>query len=93
MKMNFAVRAKNPVFWMTLIPAVVALVYTILAAFGVVPGVSEDRIIDTACVVISALTTLGVLVDPTTKGVADSARAMTYTSVNDSDNLYNHRDE
>ena len=85
MKINLKVRANNPVFWITLIPAVVALVYTILGACGITVGVSEDRVVDTAAAVIMALTTLGVLVDPTTSGLSDSVRALTYSKPSDSD--------
>lgn len=78
MKINFKVRAKNPVFWLTVIPAVVTLVYTVLGAFDVVPSLSQDVVVNIITTLISALTTVGVLIDPTTKGVGDSERALEY---------------
>ena len=78
MKINWKVRLKNPVFWLTVIPAVIALVYTVLGLFGVVPTISEDVLVNAVTAIISALTTVGVLIDPTTKGVSDSDRALTY---------------
>jgi len=78
MKINWKVRIKNPVFWVTVIPSIVSLVYLVLAAFDVTPSVTENVIIDAVLVLINALTTVGILVDPTTKGVSDSAQAMTY---------------
>ena len=83
MKINFKVRAKNPVFWLTVIPAVVTLVYTILGAFDVVPSLSQDVVVNIVTTLISALTTVGVLIDPTTKGVGDSERALEYDAPND----------
>lgn len=83
MKINLKVRFKNPVFWLTVIPALVTFVYTVLGAVGVVPAVSEDMIINIITAIVSALTALGVLVDPTTKGVGDSARALGYDKPND----------
>lgn len=77
-KINWKVRIKNPVFWTTIIPAVVACVYTVLGAFGVVPALTENMVLNIASAVITALTVLGVLVDPTTKGLSDSHMAMTY---------------
>ena len=77
--MNFRVRFKNPVFWATAIPAVVGCVYTIIGLVGIAPKISENELINALSAVVSALTVLGVLVDPTTKGVQDSERAMTYT--------------
>ena len=83
MKINLKVRFKNPVFWLTVIPAIVTFVYTVLGAFDVVPALSEDVVVNIITALISALTTVGVLVDPTTKGVGDSERALTYDTPND----------
>lgn len=79
MKLNLKVRMRNPLFWLTIIPAILSSVYTVLGCFGVVPGISEDIIIKAATAIVTALTTVGVLVDPTTKGVSDSERALSYT--------------
>lgn len=78
MKINWKVRFRNPVFWTSFISALAAFVYTVLALFDVAPAISEAEVIKVVSVIISALTTLGVLVDPTTHGVKDSNRAMTY---------------
>ena len=83
MKINLKVCFKNPVFWLTVIPAVITLVYTVLGAVGVVPSLSDDVVVNIITALISALTTVGVLVDPTTKGVGDSERAMGYDAPND----------
>ena len=83
MKINWKVRLKNPVFWLTVIPAVIALVYTILGLFDVVPTISEDVLVNAVTAIISALSTVGVLIDPTTKGVGDSDRALTYEEPSD----------
>lgn len=79
MKINLKVRLKNPVFWLTIIPALATFGYAILGAFGIVPAISEDVLVQSLSAIVAALTTLGVLVDPTTSGVNDSERAMTYT--------------
>ena len=78
MKINWKVRIKNPMFWATIVPAVVACVYTVLGAFGIVPALTESMVLNIVSSVITALTTLGVLVDPTTAGIGDSDLAMTY---------------
>ena len=78
MNINWKVRIKNPVFWGTVIPAVVSAVYAVLGALGVVAPIAESEVINLAAVIIGVLTTLGVLVDPTTKGLSDSHMAMTY---------------
>lgn len=80
MQLNLKVRLKNPVFWLTFIPAVLTFVYTMLSCFGITPGISQETFLNALSAIVTALTTLGVLVDPTTQGMADSNRAMTYNS-------------
>lgn len=76
--LNLKVRLRNPVFWLTAIPAVAACVYTILGLFGIVPTISEDALVNALSAIVTALATLGVLIDPTTSGVKDSEQAMNY---------------
>lgn len=78
MKVNWKVRFKNPVFLLTFITAVVAFIYQILGLFEIVPKVSEDQIINIVTMVVNLFATLGILVDPTTKGITDSERALGY---------------
>ena len=75
---NWKVRLKNPVFWTTIIPAITGMIYTVLGALGIVPALSEDTVLNMVFMVISMLTTLGVLIAPTTAGIGDSRMAMTY---------------
>ena len=86
MKINLKVRFKNPVFWLTVIPAVITFVYTVLGAFDVVPALSQDVVVNIVTAIITALTTIGVLIDPTTKGVGDSKRALEYDKPSDGTN-------
>lgn len=83
MKINWKVRLRNPVFWLTFIPAVTAFVYSLLGLFGVVPRFTEDSVLNIGSTAVSALTTIGVLVDPTTKGVCDSKEALGYSCPKD----------
>ena len=78
MKINWKVRLKNPIFWITCAPTVIAAVYAILSACGITPSISENQVVDWVMGGVSALATLGVLVDPTTKGASDSEQALTY---------------
>ena len=77
-KINWKARIKNPVFWTTVIPAAVSFVYCVLGALGIVPALTESMVLNVTSAVITMLTTLGVLIDPTTAGICDSALAMTY---------------
>lgn len=78
MKINWKVRLKNVTFWMTMVPATITFIYAVLAAFGITPGLSQSTAINTGVAIVTALAALGVLVDPTTKGVGDSKRALCY---------------
>ena len=65
-----------------LVGCVVAFVYQLLGILGITTAVSEEQITQLFGLVINVLAVLGVLVDPTTKGVSDSERAMEYTKPN-----------
>lgn len=78
---NWKVRIKNKNFWLALVPALFLLVQAIGAPLGykwdfVILNQQLTAIINAA---FALLAILGVVVDPTTAGVADSARALTYT--------------
>ena len=77
---NWKVRIKNKVFWLALIPAVLLLVQTVCALFGVSTEVRtlEARLLDLVNAVFAVLAILGIVADPTTAGIGDSDRAMTY---------------
>ena len=76
--MNLKVRFKNPAFVITFATAIIAFIYQILGIVGVVPLVSQDQVVQLVTLAVNILVALGILVDPTTKGIADSDRAMNY---------------
>lgn len=78
MKLNWKLRLQNKTTLVALIGAAVALIYQLLGAFGVIPGIAESKVIEIVGLAVNVLTLLGIVVDPTTKGVEDSERAMTY---------------
>ncbi len=80
MKLNFKVRLKNKVFWLTLIPALLILVQAVLALFGVTADTAEleTRLLDLVNALFAVLAILGIVADPTTEGLHDSDRAMLY---------------
>ena len=82
MNINWKVRIKNKNFWLALIPAILLLIQTVLVPFGYkwdfgVLGQQLTAIINAAFAVLSIL---GVVNDPPTEGVSDSAQAMSYDS-------------
>lgn len=78
MKINFKARLRNKTFLISICALVISFVYHVLALLGITPKTGENEIIELLGIVINILAVTGVVVDPTTKGVADSDRAMTY---------------
>lgn len=83
MKVNIPVRLKNPWFW-------VGILSTILAAIGLSPEMFTSWALvwdaiyalltnpfQLGCVIVAVL---GVFIDPTTHGLKDSERVLTYRS-------------
>lgn len=80
MKINWIVRIKNKAFWIALIPAVLLLIQAAAAVFGYtidLGGLGDKLIVVVNCV-FTLLAILGIVTDPTTAGLSDSSRAMTY---------------
>ena len=77
---NWKVRIKNKQFWISLIPALALLVQTVAAVFGYTLNLDDlvGKILGVVSAVFAVLAILGVVVDPTTAGIGDSARAMGY---------------
>lgn len=83
MKINIKQRFKNKTFVVSLITLILATIYQVLGMFEIVPKVSEDTLTSGLMLVINLLSALGILVDPTTEGLSDSKRALTYGTAKD----------
>lgn len=78
MKINWKLRAQNKTTLLALVAAILTFIYTVLGMFGVVPPVSQSDILEVVGLGLNVLVMLGVIVDPTTKGLSDSDRAREY---------------
>ena len=78
MKINLKARLRNKTFIISTAVLIVSLVYKVLSLFDVVPAVSENEIAEVITMAVDVLALVGVCVDPTTDGISDSDRAMTY---------------
>jgi phi LC3 family holin len=81
MKLNFLVRIRNKAFWLAVIPAIALVAQSIAALFGY--SIDLTTLVGKLQAVVNAvfalLVILGIVVDPTTEGINDSKRAMSYT--------------
>lgn len=77
---NWQVRLKNKQFWLSIIPAVLLLIQVVAGVFGFELNLGElgDKLLAVVNAAFGVLTILGVVVDPTTKGIKDSTQAMSY---------------
>lgn len=80
MKINWKVRIKNKNFWLTLVPALLLLVQVVAAVFGYSLDLGElgNKLLAVVNAAFGVLAILGIVTDPTTKGISDSEQAMTY---------------
>lgn len=80
MSINWKVRITNKAFWLALIPAVLLLVQVCAAPFGYAWdfGVLNAQLAAIVNALFAVLAVLGIVADPTTKGMGDSEQAMTY---------------
>ena len=81
MKINWRIRIQKKSFWLAIVPAIFLLIQTIADPFGykwdfVVLNQQAAAIINAAFAVLSIL---GIVSDPTTSGLSDSAKALKYT--------------
>ena len=83
MKIYIEARLKNKVFLISMSVLLISIIYKVLSLFGIAPSIDENAVLEVVSMVVDFLALLGVVVDPTTKGINDSERAMTYLTEND----------
>ena len=81
--MNFILRLKNKATLTALVGAILLFIKQITEAFGVDLSAEIEQISGLVGAVITLLVGLGVVVDPTSKGVKDSGIAQTYSKPRD----------
>lgn len=76
--MNFKLRLKNKTTLIALIAALISCIYQVFGILGITAPVTQDSVMQAVMFICNILVGLGVLVDPTTRGIGDSQRAMNY---------------
>lgn len=95
MKINWEVRIKNKTFWIAVIPALFLLIQAVAAVFGFTLDLTtlQGKILAVVDAVFGLLVALGIVVDPTTVGVGDSNRAMSYVEPWNDETDYTEQDQ
>ncbi|MEQ9809175.1 phage holin [Streptococcus jiangjianxini] len=80
MEINWKLRLKNKNFWLSAIPAALLVVQAFAAIFGYTLEVDDfgAKLLVFVNAVFALLTITGIVNDPTTTGLNDSSRAMSY---------------
>ena len=81
--MNFILRLKNKATLTAIVGAILLFIKQITEAFGIDLSAQIEQISGLVGAVITLLVGLGVVVDPTSKGVKDSGIAQTYSKPRD----------
>lgn len=79
MKLNWKVRFKNKVWLGSFFALIIGFIYSMMALFDVYPAVTQNLVTQILNQILTFLGLIGVIVDPTTAGLEDSDRAMTYS--------------
>lgn len=77
-KINWKVRFKNKVWLTSFISLIVGFIFNMLKLFEVYPPFTESTIMNIVGQVMTFLGLFGVIADPTTEGMFDSQRALSY---------------
>ena len=80
MNINWKVRVKNGTWLASMAALIISFVYSVLDLCGVIPEISQEHVVRIVQSVLTFLGLIGVVADPTTSGIGDSARALEYTT-------------
>ena len=76
--MNWKVRFKNPTFILAFATLAISFIYKFLGLIEVVPSIAENEVTQLILIFVDILAAIGIIQDPTTKGIRDSQQALTY---------------
>ena len=79
---NWQVRIRNRNFWLAAIPAALLLIQAVLTCFGITWDYTQvsQELLGVVNALFALLAILGIVADPTTEGIGDSAQALTYAT-------------
>nr|DAP39059.1 MAG TPA: holin [Caudoviricetes sp.] len=78
---NWKIRMQNKTFWLALVPAFLLLIQAVAQVFNIsldFTNLNKD-LLGVVNALFTVLAIVGVVADPTTKGLSDSTQALTYS--------------
>ena len=82
MKINWKVRFKNRTWVAAFVGCIITTIYQLMGMLEIAPAITQDEVVQIVTAVLQILTLTGVMIDPTTKGISDSERALGYEEPN-----------
>ena len=85
MNINWKVRFWNKAWVISFVSAIIVLIQVVAAVFGYALDLGDlgNKLLAVVNALFAVLALLGIVTDPTTKGVGDSAQALTYEKPKD----------
>ena len=80
---NWKLRLQNKTTLISLITLGLSIIYQTLNLFGIIPDIDKQAILDVLCELVDFFALLGIVVDPTSKGIKDTSIVMQYTEPRD----------
>ena len=77
-KINWKVRFKNKLWLGSFLSLIISFVFGMLKLFDVYPIITENQVLQYMNYLLTFLGLFGIIIDPTTEGLYDSERALTY---------------
>ena len=75
---TWKVRVKSGAFWVGVIGLELTLRYYIFDLVGFILAYSQEQVVTVVMLGVQILSFIGIVTDPTTKGIKDSEQAMEY---------------
>ena len=78
---NWKIRMQNKTFWLALVPAFLLLIQAVAQVFNVSLDFTNRNkdLLGVVNALFTVLAIVGVVADPTTRGLSDSTQALTYS--------------
>ncbi len=78
MKVNWKVRLRHKQFWVSMVALLIVLANQIAGVFSYDITFISEQVTQISETVFMILALMGIIIDPTTKGVSDSSQALLY---------------
>lgn len=80
---NWKVRLQSGPWWMGVVSSIAIAVFALLKIFKIEMSITLEDVLNVATLILMVPAAIGIISDPTTKGITDSAQALNYEKPKD----------